>query len=828
MQVLQALTLLLENRFQQNWPAIFPAIGRIFGSVRTSHVHLLCPLLEGLLLLHDSVDSATSFTSSAASELIEATVNEALAVIGPETFLRHVPLGDNITDDVIAPNKAWCLKALRVNVREVRCSLRHFHECVLQMVARLEQRTTSVSGQPTLVKVAQVRILQLWSLLPAYCMNPADLVEALPLLEARLIHAVTATGFLFPELLYVICRALRNLAGSRANGETVMRMWSADERSAFGQLAQSMMPMLFRVVGLGLTRTAIQPVLDTLAVLSSFASTIFIGALFKKVLQALLESTIAGGGATDGEGRPQDQAVIMCELAITLIPNLTETTIHLLYNAIKPMLALDVSAAFQKRCYKILFSICHHFPEFVLERERLFELVQLLTASLLTCHVAARQMRLRCLVRIVEGFDKANPVHMEAIPSIVGEVILCTKDSNGKAREVAYDLLLLLADRSGSTRHFIEIITAALAARTPHMRSAAVLSLTRLVAILGSKDRELQELIPKLLSTVLVLIHERAREVVKAVITFVRVAIFVCDEALLAPVAPQIVDGLMKWAGETKNRFRAQIKLIMMKLCRLYGFDYVAELLPPDDQTLIAHLRKIGRRSQGRKRVDGPTGGTALVRRDDFKAGDLSEADAEEDGLDYLHAGDEGGWDYGSDCDGNRGRSPDVRVQAHTDDGGVVDLLDRSVSALANIEASKERKETQHADVFDDIEVAADGRIIIPDDMEVVRKRGKQSARPAMANKCGKMKRKRGAELEELPSVLPDRCKKRKGKIGAGHEYRSKNGAGGDVRKAGLYEPFAYIPLDGKALATRKHDKSCAIHAYADVVTTGRAVNKRR
>ena len=89
--------------------------------------------------------------------------------------------------------------------------------------------------------------------------------------------------------------------------------------------------------------------------------------------------------------------------------------------------------------------------------------------------------------------------------------------------------------------------------------------------------------------------------------------------------------------------------------------------------------------------------------------------------------------------------------------------------------------------------------------------------------KRGKVKRKRGTELEE-----PDRYKKIKGKRGAGHEYRSKNGAGGDVRKAGIYEPFAYIPLDGKALATRKYDESCAIHAYADVITTGRAVNKRR
>ena len=71
------------------------------------------------------------------------------------------------------------------------------------------------------------------------------------------------------------------------------------------------------------------------------------------------------------------------------------------------------------------------------------ELLQLLTASLLTCHVSSRQMRLCCLICIVKGFDAANSLHMEAIPKLTGEVILCTKDSNAKAREAAHELLLI-------------------------------------------------------------------------------------------------------------------------------------------------------------------------------------------------------------------------------------------------------------------------------------------------------------------------------------------------------------------------------------------------
>lgn len=72
-------------------------------------------------------------------------------------------------------------------------------------------------------------------------------------------------------------------------------------------------------------------------------------------------------------------------------------------------------------------------------------------------------------------------------------------------------------------------------------------------------------MIPELISTVLVLLREQAREIVKSVVSFVRIGVAICDPALLEPLVPQIVDGLMLWAGETKNRFRAKIKLIMKR-----------------------------------------------------------------------------------------------------------------------------------------------------------------------------------------------------------------------------------------------------------------------
>jgi len=49
---------------------------------------------------------------------------------------------------------------------------------------------------------------------------------------------------------------------------------------------------------------------------------------------------------------------------------------------------------------------------------------------------------------------------------------------------------------------------------------------------------------------------------------------------------------------------------------------------------------------------------------------------------------------------------------------------------------------------------------------------------------------------------------------GSGSEYRSKK-AGGDMKKKGKLEPYAYIPLDPKLMANR--NKRTAVSKYKNV-----------
>jgi ribosomal RNA-processing protein 12 len=123
---------------------------------------------------------------------------------------------------------------------------------------------------------------------------------------------------------------------------------------------------------------------------------------------------------------------------------------------------------------------------------------------------------------------------------------MCLKDSNAKTREAAYQLLNSMASLDGIGK-LLQTVTAALGAETPHMRSAAVMALSRIVFEFGWGNDQLQPLLPSLLNTVLVLIDENSREVIKSVIGFIRISVAAIPSEHLQPLLPDLIDGLMKY-----------------------------------------------------------------------------------------------------------------------------------------------------------------------------------------------------------------------------------------------------------------------------------------
>ena len=590
----------------------------------------------------------------------------------------------------------------------------------------------------------------------------------------------------------------------------------------------------------------VEAVTDAIGQLAQVCPNEFLQNLFKKVVQRLLMATTEVAESTNSDEK-NAVAMRMASLlglgqALVASGSLDDASLSLLYRAIRPLVRTDEDdPRVQKRAYKVLAEICDQHKEFVTSEERLGEMTDLMVDSIVTCQVSARHMRLKCMTHIVEGFDSDNKAHMEVIPKIMGEVLLCLKDSNAKTREAAYQLLLAMATARDDMTDYFRIILAALGAQTTHMRSAAVMALSRLTFEYARDDLTVQSLLPSLMQTVAVLFDDPSREVTKSVIGFVRVSVAAMTSDQLEPLLPEVVGGILKY-NKGRDRFRAKIKIILKKLVRVYGYEKIAPLVPEKDSRLITHMRKLSERAARRKAAGLQDGRS--VANNDFDELMESDEDDSDDGRTFMTGVT--GFTRMTAMSGKAMdksvRSKSVvsgartamtnksmkatgpRIQAELN-GEILDLLDASKMARSVRFADTDMHDKDFSDDDnddDDMEFDNQGRIVISDGMPKAGGSRNESTEHYASDDeenlelkaGGKRRRVSKFESVKLAKAGKDaaKAKKQKAKKEAttslGSAYKSKK-SGGDVKKKGQqYEPYAYVPLNAKDYTKKNRGKA--------------------
>ena len=600
----------------------------------------------------------------------------------------------------------------------------------------------------------------------------------------------------------------------------------------------------------------------------------FLQGLFRKVVQRLLQAT-ADASSADGGGDARAAASLrMCSLlglgqALVASGTLDGESVSLLYRSVRSLVRTDEhDPRVQKRAYRCLAELCDRHPDFITSDGRLDEMADLMAGTAATCQVSARHVRLRCMTAVVSGLDcETNPGHAGVVPRIMGEVLLCLKDSNAKTREAAYQLLLAMADARGDMTEYIKIVLAALGAQTTHMRSAAVMALSRLAFERArDDDGEVQSLLPDVMRTVAVLFDDPSREVTKSVIGFVRVSVAAMSKEQLEPLLPTVVGGIMRY-GKGRDRFRSKIKIILKRLVRVYGFDAIAPLVPEGDARLINHMRKLSERA-ARRRAAGSSGATTAGGETVFD--DMMESDEDDsDGGRTLMTGVTGftrmtsgtgrvtkrtaagrsvapsaaGSRTAASTSGRRSGGPRIKAEL---EGEILDLLDSSKMVRSVRFADDGRgggddpfgmDDDSDDGPDDDVRFDGQGRIVISDGPAGV------GGGAALADERydsdddenlelkagGGGKRRRVSKFESVKLAKAERDRSRAkssrdkqsgGSASLGAAYKSKK-AGGDVRKKGQkYEPYAYVPLNAKDYTKKNRDK--AVSKMGSVVRSKR------
>lgn len=307
----------------------------------------------------------------------------------------------------------------------------------------------------------------------------------------------------------------------------------------------------------------------------------------------------------------------LMDLIITIALYLPRDSYRSLFRMAEIMINKDNDPQLQKKAYKLIPRLAESDVGKAALQERNNELQQLLLGSAEKASAPARRDRLQAILQVIEFLPEED---LHFIPSVLSEVVISAKETNEKARETAYNLLVAMGEKmaeggkviqtkvpnmpddaptvEASLEEYFTMVSAGLAASTPHMISASITAVTRI--LFQFHDKISKETIASLCDLMDIFLQNPNREIVRSVLGFVKVEVISLPESLIRPRLSTLLSNLMVWSHEHKAHFKAKVKHIVERMVRKFGVDEVERACPAEDRKLIANIRKT--REQRKKR----------------------------------------------------------------------------------------------------------------------------------------------------------------------------------------------------------------------------------
>ncbi|XP_071507435.1 RRP12-like protein [Diadema antillarum] len=785
---------------------------------------------------------------------LDKAMGAAILAMGPRLVLQAVPLHITGEEDNYDFPRSWLIPVIRDNVANTE--LQFFTTYFLPLAAKLRTRSLELmeGGHKVQGKAYDVLQSQIWSLLPGFCKHPTDLATSFKGIAKILGTALNERQ----DLRLDVCTGLRNLITTNLDNE--------ENRAELARFDKNYLPILFNLYTSGKSREnpSLYAVLETIKVYLQIADRKLIATMADKACQKL-----------DKESPDQQHAVM--DLVIAMTPHVDSDHMTKLYKMITPMLQ-STDRTMEKKAYRVLEELCEGVSEASQEflKVNLDDLKTVLLKSLSSSSPSSKAPRLRCLHHIVKSLPTENEAFLVAV---LPEVILCTKEINQKARASAFGLLVEIGNtllqwstepREVCVSKYLEMLAAGLAG-SPHMVSATVLALTRI--LFEYKDIMRGVLLEQLVDAVDTLMKAKGREVLKTALGLIKVIATVVPDVALAQHVEKLIQSMAGLKESNRRNLRVPIKGIYSRFVRKFGFEMIRKLIPEHHLKMVQNIKKMQDRTKRHKamRMAERQGGKGEEGDDeDAEAFDalvpqkpkpesideiLRETDSEDD------ENDEDAKDAAARVKGQRAKKQASHQRGKAwlkegeQDDTPLDFLDPSVTRrvlATKPDASRESQSAGH--IKHNFKTLPDGRLLIAemDDEEAEEKKeggkkeGKRKGRKRgggpgddndddgriddledmMDEEFAKFRISKKRKVEDL-SVSDDEdesaTKYRAGgsgihrPIGAagkekpaskpGVEYSSKK-AGGDVKRKGKQDPYAYIPLSRQQLNKRTKKKA--------------------
>ncbi|KAI1083813.1 NUC173-domain-containing protein [Whalleya microplaca] len=705
---------LLSVKYQAAWMETFSVLGAIFDALRWR----ANPMMINVTRTIGEIRGNESFMGKKEADEV---IGKAIRAMGPEAVLSVLPL--NLVKPVKGqPGRAWMLPILRDYVSNT--DLQHFKTEFIPLSETMFQRVldNGDAAKTMEIKIYETLVHQTWSILPGYCDLPLDLTVAF---DQHFAEMLANLLYKQVDLRLDVCRALKTLVESNQavasieEGDNFIlqsRVSKADalkNLSYLGGFAGNLLAVLFNVYSQTLPQSR-GPILQTINAYLSITPESELVATFDRVSNMLASSLAeADGEKTKHKSQkskdhmPSTSQTLM-DLVITMSMYLPRQSFAPLFNMAALTIVKDDDPQLQKKAYKLIPRLAESDIGKIALQERHGELQELLLSSAEKVSVPARRDRLVAITALIP-FIPDNSLHF--IPSVLSEVVICCKENNEKARTSAFDLLVLMGKKlteakgklinnskvphmpkdapsvSASIEEYITMISAGLAGSSPHMISASITALTRI--LYEFRESLHQEVLSDLVQTMDLFLTSNNREIVKSVLGFVKVCVISLPTDLMLPRLPSMIPNLMVWSHEHKGHFRAKVRHILERMVRRFGFDPVNRNCPEADQKLLANIRKTKERSKRRKDAAKEAGDEDEDDTQNNKRRSRFESEYDE----ALYSSGESDASDDSDAEvlgKKRKAQKDGKTYIMEDEDEPLDLLDRK--ALASISSTKPGK----------------------------------------------------------------------------------------------------------------------------------------
>ncbi|KAF4552098.1 Ribosomal RNA-processing protein 12-like protein [Elsinoe fawcettii] len=618
---------LLSVRYQAAWMEVFNVVSAMFETFKWRSNPVLTSALK-------AIGDLRSNDAFAGKKQADTVISAAVRAAGPDFVLDVLPL------NLIKPKKgqvgrAWMLPLMRAAVRNTR--LAHLREELVPLSEFMFQRVLDHgdAAKTMEVKIFETIVQQVWDTLPGYCELALDVTEAFDQTFAELLANLL---YQQPQLRTNLCRALQNLVTSN---QAVLALEGDEDLIAQGRVtkaqaqqniahlstfAGNLLAVLFNVYG----ETLPQYRGLILQCINAYLSIIPVAELtdtFTRVADMLSAAIAEEGSQTQadkqkdapskGPKMPPTSHTLM-DLIITMSIHLPRETYPQLFSIASAVINKDNDPQIQKKAYKLIPRLSESPVGQEALSSRSSELQALLLTAAPTATAPARHDRLQAISVLIPLLPSTD---LSFIPSIISEAVIAVKEVNEKARTSAFDLLVLMANRMSaggvvknshvphmpsdapdapaSLEEYITMLSAGLAGSTPHMISASITALARI--LYEFRDRLARDAISELVATIDLFLTSANREIVRSCLGFVKVCILSLPTEMMRPRLETLIPNLCKWSHEHKAHFKAKVKHIFERMIKRFGVETVERWTPEADKALVKNIRKTKEREKRRK-----------------------------------------------------------------------------------------------------------------------------------------------------------------------------------------------------------------------------------